>query len=244
MPVHILACAQPTFQLHREPLIWTPRGPGAGVGASTWTLTPASFAAPGRQTRGRSLSDASEARSSIVGYSPCLYAQRSRVRRDSVHDVFGSIDAKLHDQPSPLPDTGTITPSPTSSALLPSIDLERPRSHAKKRSVSCTRSHISSTTAATVSECSTTQELNGFGLGLSFNDSTWSRPATPAESCFADNELDREVTSKGKRVVSYRLLGARGRVVSGNNLPRHESLRQSVSTGNSKQSKVCSHIAL
>ncbi|KAF8603812.1 hypothetical protein BDV93DRAFT_125522 [Ceratobasidium sp. AG-I] len=208
------------WELHREPLIWTPRGPGAGVGASTWTLTPASFAAPGRQTRGRSLSDASEARSSIIGYSPCF------------------VDAKFHDQPSPLPDTGAITSSPPSSALLPSIDLERPTSHAKKRSVSCTRSHISSTTAATVSECSTTQELNGIGLGLSFSGSTWSRPATPAESCFADNELEKEVVSKGKRTASYRLLGAWGRVPSGNNLPRREPWNQVATKGNFKQPKT------
>lgn len=209
------------WELHREPLIWTPRGPGAGVGASTWTLTPAAFAGPAR-TRNRSRSDASEARSSVIGLSPCLYAQRNRVRRDSVHDVFGSVDAKFQDQPSPLPDTGIITPSPTSSALLPSVELERPIPRIKQRSISCTRSHVSSTTAATVSECSTTQELSGFGLGLSLGGSTWSRPATPAESCFADNELDTEVVSKGKRSGSYRLLGARGRAPSGTGLPRRE----------------------
>lgn len=162
------------------------------------------------------------------------------MRRDSVHDVFGSVDAKFQDQPSPLPDAGTITPSPTSSALLPSVELERPRPRIKQRSVSCTRSHVSSTTAATVSECSTTQELSGFGLGLSLGGSTWSRPATPAESCFADNELDHEVVSKGKRTGSYRLLGARGRAPSGPGLAR----REISSIDNSKQCKVSLHLVL
>ncbi|KAG8762297.1 Trimeric GatFAB AmidoTransferase(AdT) complex subunit [Ceratobasidium sp. 423] len=189
------------WELHREPLIWTPRGPGAGVGASTWTLTPVSLTLPSAHTRTRRASDASDARSSVVGMSPCLFAQRNRGQRDS--DVF-TTDAKQKALASPFVETGLVTPPPSSSAAaLPLLEFEpvsRPR-----RSASCTRSHVSSTTAVTVSECSTTQELPG--LGLSFNGSNYSRPDTPSDICYGDNEMVTRMTTRDGKTLP-RLLGS------------------------------------
>ncbi|KAH7335372.1 hypothetical protein B0J17DRAFT_73936 [Rhizoctonia solani] len=215
------------WELHREPLIWTPRGPGAGVGASTWTLTPVSLTLPSAHTRTRRASDASDARSSIVGMSPCLFAQRNRGRRGS--DVF-TTDAKQKGLASPFVEAGAVTPSPSlSSAALPHLDFE-PVSRLR-RSGSCTRSHVSSTTAVTMSECSTTQELPG--LGLSFSGSSYSRPGTPSDIYIGDNEIVARVATSGRK-TSPRFLGSRtsGNVVSQQN----DGYRRSAD--NSKQLKA------
>ncbi|CAE6394261.1 hypothetical protein ACGC1H_003714 [Rhizoctonia solani] len=188
------------WELHREPLIWTPRGPGAGVGTSTWALTPVSLTLPSAHPRTRRASDASDARSSVVGMSPCLFTQR-RGRRDS--DVFIT-DAKPKALASPFVEAITATPSPLSSAAaLPTLDCE-PTSRLE-RSASCARSHVSSTTAITVSECSTTQELPGLGLSLSGSGS--SRPDTPSEICFGDNEIATRMATGGRK-TSPRILGS------------------------------------
>ncbi|KAJ1306718.1 hypothetical protein OPQ81_007708 [Rhizoctonia solani] len=188
------------WELHREPLIWTPRGPGAGVGASTWTLTPVSLTLPSAHTRTRRASDASDARSSVAGMSPCLFAQRTRERRES--DVFIA-DTRQKALSSHFVETGIVTPSPSlTPAALPPLDFE-PISRLR-RSASCTRSHVSSTTAVTVSECSTTQELPG--LGISFGGSSYSRPDTPSDICFENNETVARSVS-GTRKTSPRLLG-------------------------------------
>ncbi|KAF8739094.1 Glutamyl-tRNA(Gln) amidotransferase subunit A, mitochondrial, partial [Rhizoctonia solani] len=180
------------WELHREPLVWTPRGPGAGVGASSWTLTPVSLTMPSAHTRNRRASDASDARSSIVGMSPYVFAQRTRGRRDS--DVF-STDKKQVVQASPSAGTAMVTPSPSSSGVaLPHLDIESVP--ALRRSASCTRSHLSSTTAVTVSECSTTQELHG--LGLSLGGSSYSRPNTPSDVCFMDSDAGARVATGTK----------------------------------------------
>ncbi|CAE6406156.1 unnamed protein product [Rhizoctonia solani] len=214
------------WELHREPLIWTPRGPGAGVGTSAWTLTPVSLTLPSAHTRTRRASDASDARSSIVGMSPCLFAQRNLGRRGS--DVF-TTDAKQKDLASPFVEADAVTPSPSlSSAALPHLDFE-PVSRFR-RSGSCTRSHVSSTTAVTVSECSTTQELPG--LGLSFSGSSYSRPGTPSDICIGDNEIVARVATSGRK--TSRLLGGRtsGSVISQQN----EGYRRCVDS--SKQLKI------
>ncbi|CAE6429748.1 unnamed protein product [Rhizoctonia solani] len=209
------------WELHREPLIWTPRGPGAGVGASTWTLTPVSLTLPSAHPRTRRASDASDARSSVMGMSPCLFTQWNRGRRDS--DVF-TTDTKQKALASPFVEVGTETPSPSSSAAaLPSLDFE-PVSRLQ-RSASCARSHVSSTTAVTISECSTTQELPG--LGLSLNGSSYSRPDTPSDIYAGRNETATRVATGGKK-TSPQLLGSRA--------PGRQNQGQTVD--NSKQLKL------
>jgi hypothetical protein len=212
------------LQLHREPLVWTPRGPGAGVGASSWTLTPVSLILPSAHTRNRRASDASDARSSIMGMSPCVFAQRTRGRRDS--DAIAT-DGKQAVQASP--ETGMVTPSSSLNASAsPHLDFE-PTSRSR-RSGSCTRSHISSTTAVTVSECSTTQELQG--LGLSLGGSSYSRPSTPSEVYLADNETRAKAPPATK--VAPRLPS--GRTLNGT--ITRQSEEQKMPVDSSKQLKV------
>ncbi|KAG8723403.1 hypothetical protein FRC09_003469 [Ceratobasidium sp. 395] len=216
------------WEFHREPLVWTPRGPGAGVGASTWTLTPASLTSQGARNRNRSVSDASESRLSIASQSPCLHAQRNRIRRDSLHDVFTAIDATKGSKASPCTEPGIVTPS--LSPVTPPSPLvlsETPAPRRPRRSTSCARSHISSTTAVTVSECSTTQELHGLGLGRSLDRSVWSRPDTPSDSWFGDCEPRREVTSKGKGVALPQAARGRGLAPSAAAFRRNKALNNS-----------------
>ncbi|KAG9102838.1 hypothetical protein FRC06_000984 [Ceratobasidium sp. 370] len=219
------------WEFHREPLIWTPRGPGAGLGASTWTLTPASLTSQGARKRNRSVSDASESRSSVAGQSPCLHAQRNRIRRDSLHDIFTAIDTKKGSKSSPCAEAGIIPAPPLVTPPLPSALSEPPVSRRPRRSISCTRSHVSSTTAVTVSECSTTQELQGLGLGRSLDRSLWLCPDTPSDSGFGDCEPGKEITSKGKRVALPQAAGRRGLISSAAAFRRNK-------TSNFKQTKV------
>jgi hypothetical protein len=86
----------------------------------------------------------------------------------------------------------------------------------------------------TVSECSTTQELHGFGLGLSLGGSTCSRPSTPSEIYFGENKVGKEMVSKGRK-QSYHLLGGRGRAPNG--MVRHNEVSGTI-MDNSKQFKV------
>ncbi|QRV74019.1 amidase [Ceratobasidium sp. AG-Ba] len=223
------------WEFHREPLIWTPRGPGAGVGASTWTLTPASLTSQGAKKRNRSVSDASESRYSIIGQSPCLQGQRNRTRRDSLHDVFAPSDIKNGSKTSPCIEAEVAAPSPSVvTPPLASADCEttfrRPR-----RSDSSARSHISSTTAITVSECSTTQELIGLELGRSLDRSVWSRSDTPTDSCFGDCEPGNEMDAKGKRTYSVQ---GRGLASSAVAFRRNKVSSHSAFTNNSKQYKL------
>ncbi|KAG8745668.1 hypothetical protein FRC10_007365 [Ceratobasidium sp. 414] len=227
------------WEFHREPLIWTPRGPGAGLGASTWTLTPASLTSQGARNRNRSVSDASESRSSIASQSPCVRAQRNRVRRDSLHDVFTAVDTKKGDKTSPCAEEGLIIPAPSLvTPPLPSALSGPPISRRPRRSTSCTRSHVSSTTAVTVSECSTTQELQGLGLGRSLDRSVWLRPDTPSDSWFGDCEPGEEITSGGKRVALSRTAGSRGSVSSAAAFRRNKGPSHSNFSNNSKQTKA------
>ncbi|KAG8700242.1 hypothetical protein FRC08_004823 [Ceratobasidium sp. 394] len=221
------------WEFHREPLIWTPRGPGAGLGASTWTLTPASLTSQGARNRNRSISDASESRSSIAGQSPCLHAQRNRNRRESLHDVFTAIDTKKDSKASPCAEAGIITPA-QSSVTPPSASAlsEPPVSRRPRRSTSCTRSHVSSTTAVTVSECSTTQELQGLGLGRSLDRSVWLRPGTPSGSWFGG--CGEEITSNGERVALPQTPGGHGLVSAAAAFRRNKAPNLS----NFKQSKA------
>lgn len=167
--------------------------------------------------------------------SPCLYAQRNRVRRDSLQDIFVNADTKQKGLASPFVEAGIVTPSPSLSvAMLPSLELDPPASR-PRRPASCTRSHVSSTTTVTVSECSTTQELHGLGLGLSLGGSTCSRPSTPSDFSFGENEVGREMAPRGRK-LSYHLLGGRGRAPSGTISRRNEARRTLVD--NPKQPKV------
>ncbi|KAF8757704.1 Glutamyl-tRNA(Gln) amidotransferase subunit A, mitochondrial [Rhizoctonia solani] len=166
------------WELHREPLVWTPRGPGAGVGASSWTLTPVSLTMPSAHTRNRRASDASDARSSIVGMSPCVFAQRTRGRRDS--DVF-STDKKQVVQASPSAGTAMVTPSPSSSGVaLP---------HLGHRVSSAFEDALRAVLEATC-------QLHG--LGLSLGGSSYSRPNTPSDVCFMDSDAGARVATGTK----------------------------------------------